>query len=55
MKLILQIITVGVMLSGCIITLALTWAYFRAERRARRQEAQRATDWLISTGLRPPS
>jgi hypothetical protein len=31
------------------ITLALTWAYFRAERRARRHEAQRAADWLISS------
>jgi hypothetical protein len=55
MKLVLQIITVWVMLSSCIIILTLTWAYFRAERRARRHEAQRAADWLISTGLRPPS
>lgn len=55
MKLVLQIVTVWVMLSGCIITLTLTWAYFRAERRARRLEAGRAIEFLSSTGLRPPS
>lgn len=55
MKLVLQIITVWVMLSGCFIILTLTWAYFRAERRARRLEAGRAMEFLTSTGLRPPS
>jgi len=54
-KLVLQIVTCWVALSSCFMIPILTWAYFRAERRTRRYEAERAAEWLGSTGLKPPS
>jgi len=54
-KLVLQIIACWVVLSGCVIIPILTGAYFRAERRARRNEAERAAAWLASADLKPPS
>jgi hypothetical protein len=54
-KVVLQIITCWVVLSSCAIIPLLTWAYFRAERQARRDEAAHVADWLGSEELKPPS
>jgi hypothetical protein len=54
-KIVLQIITCWVVLSSSVIIPFLAWAYFRAQRQARRDEAAHLADWLGSEELKPPS
>ena len=54
-KVVLQVVTCWVVLSSCVIIPLLTWAYFRAQRRARRDEVAHLADWLGSEELKPPS
>ncbi len=55
MKVVLQIVTYWVVLSTCVIIPFITWAYFRAQRQARRDEAAYLADWLGSEELKPPT
>ncbi len=54
-KVVLQIVTYWVVLSTCVIIPFITWAYFRAQRQARRDEAAYLADWLGSEELKPPT